>query len=411
MIKFLYPTETCTLYSHYDVLNTGADEIIEVASDFTPTSGPMTARSLIKFSNEDIFSNFSPTNRYTLNLKIVQSMELADQVEIEVFPVSESWDNGKGRFSDREVIYPGASWSYRNEEKETWSSVTPSEYDSGGGSWFHKYHDNLLDKEHTIDIIHRFEKNTSDVSLDITELVNFWNTSMIENNGLILKFKDDTKKRCGNLKFFSTNTNTIYRPHLEVGVYDFKFDPYEYTTDSVNFNESGSLDSGSFDSGSLDSGSLDSGSLDSGSLDSGSLDTPSDNQLPKLPKNLAEVTSKDLVLFVEDINESYSKKDIQRMNVGVREKFPKKKFTNKMRYASSNITKNDIYYSVVDAETEEVVIDYSNFTKISCDKDGHFFKFNFNCLSRGRLYKFIIKLESDGTTRQFDEKRTFMVLN
>ena len=101
------------------------------------------------------------------------------------------------------------------------------------------------------------------------------------------------QKRCG--KFFSTNTNTIYRPHLEVGVYDFKFDPYEYTTDSVNFNESGSLDSGSFDSGSLDSGSLDSGSLDSGSLDSGSLDTPSDNQLPKLPKNLAEVTSKDLV--------------------------------------------------------------------------------------------------------------------
>ena len=38
MIKFLYPTETCTLYSHYDVLNTGADEIIEVAPDFTPTS-------------------------------------------------------------------------------------------------------------------------------------------------------------------------------------------------------------------------------------------------------------------------------------------------------------------------------------------------------------------------------------
>mgnify|MGYP001158879883 CR=1 FL=1 len=52
MIKFIYPTQSCTLYSNYDILNTGADEILEVASDFTPTKGPMAARSLLLFSNE-----------------------------------------------------------------------------------------------------------------------------------------------------------------------------------------------------------------------------------------------------------------------------------------------------------------------------------------------------------------------
>ena len=66
MIEFAYPTETSTLYSNYNVLNTGADEILEVASDFTPTKGPMISRSLLLFSNEDIISDYKTTNNYAI---------------------------------------------------------------------------------------------------------------------------------------------------------------------------------------------------------------------------------------------------------------------------------------------------------------------------------------------------------
>ena len=405
MIKFIYPTQSCTLYSNYDILNTGADEILEVASDFTPTKGPMAARSLLLFSNEDILVDFKTTNRYILNLRIVQSVELESNVELEAYPVSERWEAGKGRFSDTELLYPGASWLYKNENKDTWTTTTPVEYDTGGGSWYAKFYDNELDEESTLDFRFKFETMTSDVKIDITQLVSFWNMSAIENNGIILKFKDDVSKRCGNVKFFSSNTNTIYRPYIEVGGYDYKFEPYIITTTTKNSE----LLSGSLDSGSLDSGSLDSGSLDSGSLEESTTDNT--EQTKSLESGVMELKNKDLHIFIENIKESYSHDGIEKLVVGVRELNPKKNFSNRMRYTGRNITSLDMFFSVLDAETEEIVIDFSEFTKISCDTNGHYFNFDFSCLSRGRLYKFILKLEYEGIRKKYDNKLAFMITN
>ena len=405
MIKFIYPTQSCTLYSNYDILNTGADEILEVASDFTPTKGPMAARSLLLFSNEDILVDFKTTNRYILNLRIVQSVELESNVELEAYPVSERWEAGKGRFSDTELLYPGASWLYKNENKDTWTTTTPVEYDAGGGSWYDKFYDNELDEESILDFKFKFETVASDVKIDITQLVSFWNMSAIENNGIILKFKDDVSKRCGNVKFFSSNTNTIYRPYIEVGGYDYKFEPYIITTTTKNSE----LLSGSLDSGSLDSGSLDSGSLDSGSLEESTTDNT--EQTKSLESGVMELKNKDLHIFIENIKESYSHDGIEKLVVGVRELNPKKNFSNRMRYTGRNITSLDMFFSVLDAETEEIVIDFSEFTKISCDTNGHYFNFDFSCLSRGRLYKFILKLEYEGIRKKYDNKLAFMITN
>ena len=400
MIKFIYPTQSCTLYSNYDILNTGADEILEVASDFTPTKGPMAARSLLLFSNEDILVDFKTTNRYILNLKIVQSVELESNVELEAYPVSERWEAGKGRFSDTELLYPGASWLYKNENKDTWTTTTPVEYDAGGGSWYDKFYDNELDEESILDFKFKFETVASDVKIDITQLVSFWNMSAIENNGIILKFKDDVSKRCGNVKFFSSNTNTIYRPYIEVGGYDYKFEPYIITTTTKNSE---------LLSGSLDSGSLDSGSLDSGSLEESTTDNT--EQTKSLESGVMELKNKDLHIFIENIKESYSHDGIEKLVVGVRELNPKKNFSNRMRYTGRNITSLDMFFSVLDAETEEIVIDFSEFTKISCDTNGHYFNFDFSCLSRGRLYKFILKLEYEGIRKKYDNKLAFMITN
>tara|TARA_B100001093_G_scaffold215047_1_gene206341 strand:+ start:9064 stop:10302 length:1239 start_codon:yes stop_codon:yes gene_type:complete len=412
MIEFVYPTETSTLYSNYNVLNTGADEILEVASDFTPTNGPMISRSLLLFSNEDIISDYKTTNNYVLNLKVVQSIELESNTELELYPVSESWENGKGRFADKEVLYPGVSWLYKNKEKETWNTNTPTEYESGGGSWFDKYYDNELNVQNQLSYMFTFNKSTSDVKIDITELVKFWNMSAIVNNGIILKFKNDNTKRCGNVKFFSSNTNTIYQPYLEIGKYDYIFDPY-VSTNNVKNTE---LRNEQLSAESLDTGSLDTGSLDTASLETGSIYEESTEMLPiskkeTLADGIKELDSTDLHIFVENINETYSKTSLEKIKVGVRESSPKKSFSNRMRYSGKNVTKEDIFFSVVDAETEELVIDFSEFTKISCDNGGHFFKFNFKCLSRGRLYKFILKLESNDIRKKYEDKRTFMITN
>ena len=57
------------------------------------------------------------------------------------------------------------------------------------------------------------------------------------------------------------------------------------------------------------------------------------------------------------------------------------------------------------------VVDFSEFTKISCDTNGHYFNFDFSCLSRGRLYKFILKLEHGGIRKKYDNKLAFMITN
>ena len=133
-------------------------------------------------------------------------------------------------------------------KKERWDTETPVEYDSGGGSWFSEIEITDLDINKKIDISFDFNKNISDVNLDITELVNYWKDNSIPNNGLLVKFSDDTKV-CGNVKFFSNNTNTIYSPYIAICRFDYIFSPHVNETQK----DTKQIDSGSLDSGSLDS--------------------------------------------------------------------------------------------------------------------------------------------------------------
>ena len=124
-----------------------------------------------------------------------------------------------------------------------------------------------------------------------------------------------------------------------------------------------------------------------------------------------EINSDNLITKIKDIKSEYKKNTIERINVGVREKFPTKTFNKRFRYTLENFTTDALFFSVRDAETEEVIIDFSDYTQISCDQEGHYFNFNFKCLRRGRLYKFLIRHDRNETSRIFQEDRTFMVVS
>ena len=419
MIKFIYSEKNCSIYSEQPRLNTGADEILEVSSDFTITNGPSIIRTLIEFPQSELINHYSEENRFVLNLKVVNSVELTHDCEVEVYPVSEEWVSGKGRFADDEELYPGASWIFRNQNQDSWSTDKIIEVDDGGGSWFTSILNKETSEETDISYFQKFDKVSADLKIDITNLVKHWTLGTLNNNGLIIKFKNDTSTRSGNIKFFSSNTNTIYSPYIEVGIYDFKFNPFIQTiVPNFNLLDSGSLDSGSLDSGSLDSGSLDSGSLDSGSLDSGSLDSgsldsgslDSGSFENNLPTDLRKISNKKLVISISELKTEYQKTQTDRIDVGLRERFPTKKFSTRARYDFKNYTDDILFYSIRDAETEEVVIDFSEYTKISCDTGGHYFMFDFSCLNRGRMYKFLLKQELGDTQRIFPDNRTFMVV-
>ena len=414
MITFLYSEKSCTLYKHYKYKNTGSDEVLELENDVSSNGSRLVSRILIKYNLSSIKPDPLQNNQYFLNLKVTQKTELENNSKIELYPIYGTWEEGKGRFADNEVDYSGASWEYRDSSLAPWNNSDTSVPATGGGAWYSEVTNDLNEK---IDISANgwFKNEFADLRVNVTNIVNHWLYSGLENNGFIIKYANESDSRSGNVKFFSRSTNTIYYPYLEVLTSDYEFAPCKPKpkTKIECIAESDSSDSGSLDSGSLDSGSLDSGSLDSGSLDSGSLssteytmkETSTVNQ-----SNLTQVDSDEIIAKIKKVKKEYSVNSVEKIRVGVREQHPQKKFEKRARYNASYFTTCDMSYSVRDSETEEIIINFGDYTRISCDSKGHYFNFDFGCLSIGRMYKFLIKLDSDESSEITKDERTFKVV-
>ena len=63
------------------------------------------------------------------------------------------------------------------------------------------------------------------------------------------------------------------------------------------------------------------------------------------------------------------------------------------------------YYQVKDAITEEVIVPFNdNYTKVSCDSNGNFFKIDLSNFEINRDYYFEIKVDRSGEIDYFTEK-------
>ena len=120
---FLFPELDTTLYSQPDrkELNTGNDEILEIVKERGSTDSLLyPSRILIKFKNEeleDVISNVIGSSTFNnettvtnLNLTAVEPKNLVQTLNLEVFAVSQSWDEGTGRYSNLPTSSNGASW-------------------------------------------------------------------------------------------------------------------------------------------------------------------------------------------------------------------------------------------------------------------------------------------------------------
>jgi hypothetical protein len=123
---FLFPEKDSTIYSHPDrtELNTGHDEILEIVKEKGSTNDLYyPSRVLIKFNNEEIqntinnvigLSTFNTTATCSLQLLSVEHKNLSRILNLELFAVSQSWDEGTGRYSNLPQTSTGCSWLYRD---------------------------------------------------------------------------------------------------------------------------------------------------------------------------------------------------------------------------------------------------------------------------------------------------------
>ena len=379
---FLFPEKDSTIYSHPDrtQMNTGGDEILEIVKEKGSSDQRYyPSRVLIKFKNEEIkdtinkigSSTFNDgTSKVSLQLLSSEHKNLVSTLNLEAFAISQSWDEGTGRFSNLPISSNGCSWIYRDNDidKTQWTtssfgtgggtgSINAVGITEGGGVW---YTGSLFQGSQQF-----LRGDNLDTNIDVTTIVQKHSASLfanstyptgISNHGFLIKQPDSvetsTSSSFGEMKYFSVDTHTIYPPKL-----CFKWDDAVYSPLSAGFN--------------------------SGEL------------------NVSLYRNK----------EEYNQNDEAKFRIHVREKYPIRQFASSSNYLNPGYFTTSSFYSVRDAHTEEEIIPFdNNFTKLSADSEGMHFKVYMKGLQPERYYRVLFKhINNDGTVI-YDDNYHFKVV-
>ena len=369
---FIFPERDATLYQASGSQNTGIDEILEIRKDVSAAGTTVdVSRVLIQFdlTKAKRLEAENPTKvfKYYLNLFDARPSALSVSQSLFAYPVSGSWTMGGGRLDDNPITTEGCSWNFRDGKATSRLWLPP--VTASGGNWF-----TGSGFEASASVTHK----TTDIRMDVTDIVNKWVSGSITNNGFIVKrsgslglvttgSNDDegNTKRFGNLSFFSSDTHTKYPPSLEV-----EWDDSVWTTGSLS------------------------------------------------PLSSTEI--EDLVIYMKGLRPEYKEKSRVKFRVVGRDRFPEKTFattpsTLTVKYLPSGSRTGDgAFYSIQDAETEDVIVPFGSGSKLSCDSNGNFFNLDLNGYQPERFYSLLFKVVSGSGTTQvteqyFDEGFTFKV--
>ena len=155
----LFPLQDASMYAFYPFMNTGIDAIIEVGNlNISINPVPQVFRYLIEFDQDqinDIIQNTVGSGvpfSSILKAYIANAQGVIFDTEMEIYPVSGSWNNGSGTYLDSPFTTNGVSWKAQNFSGSaasgakywdvdipslstyvtaSWQTGTP-----GGGTWF-----------------------------------------------------------------------------------------------------------------------------------------------------------------------------------------------------------------------------------------------------------------------------------
>lgn len=391
MYYFEYPKIDATIYegSVTSSINTGLDQILEINKNMNSAGTTIdVSRVLIQFDysyiSSSVQSGIIPSDaKYYLNLYDASSTELAVEQTLFAYMISGSWNGGTGTKDRDPTISDGASWKYRDNDTTKTQWVSGS--DTQGGTWYTSSLNSGFNVSASVDLVYE----TKDIRMDVTSLVknHIYSGSTFPNYGFILKRENvptsqsihsifdptlatgsaehDTSHQ-GNLKFFSRETNTIFPPKLEV-------------------------------------------EWDDSSWNTGSLSALSATDLDRLK------------IYFQNLKPEYKEKSKVKFRVVGRELYPTRGFdttpaalTVKYLPSGSRTLQQGAYYSVKDAETEDVIIPFSTGSIISCDSTSNYFNLWMDGFQPERFYRFEIKVVSGSGAEQtsmiYDDEFTFKVV-
>ena len=370
----IFPIQDSTLYSLTPSQNTGLDAINQISNlNSALDSYPSVARSLIKFDTNEISNVLDNRVNGTWDVHLKSFIALAEGLTststVEIFPVSQSWNNGTGQFLNSPITTDGVSWNnpLYNGSGVSWgigdgiistSSYNPTYSPQGGGNWYISSSNGPIAYPYTqtFDV-----RSSKDLDVIVTETIHDWYSGSIDNNGFILKWDStlefNTDKNIQpTLKYYSVDTNTIYPPQLE-----FRWDDFEWN--------------------------------------------PS-NSIPVLsqPNAFVSLAENPGIFYSDSVN---------RFRLDVRPKYPARVWQTSSLYTQQNyLPSGSSMYAVKDLDTNEFIIDFdSTYTQISADENSSYFDIYMNGLEPERYYQILIQVTSGGSTTVYDDNYYFKVVN
>ena len=358
----IFPEKSATLYSFDPIKNTGLDEILELSTFLSINNSNEVSRILVKFPSDqitDIVTNLVSGSSYDAYIKLYLANASSIPVNYTIYshPISGSWEKGTGRLGNVPETTDGASWDFRNYDSGSpWFSVsfptnTTGSYsgtNTGGGLWY---------TASSYESTQSFTPSlTKDIELKVSNTVKAWFTSSINNEGFIIKHSPSlefTSQSYFETKYFSNNTHTIYPPCLEI-----KWNDYTFTS------------------------------------------------------SLSVASNTKIVATLDNNKNEYQQDSVQKFRINVRDQYPTRSFSTSSVYLNNKLLPTQSYYSIVDLDTKEIIIDYDTvYTKISADSVGNYFNIYVNGLEPERYYQILIKsIFTNKETIVLDDNYYFKVI-
>jgi len=379
MHHFIFPTSDAWISSGSSTIdgtsfkdqNFGADQILEVKKEFYNSSFNYPTRALIQFAGTEFTelsksfadgtipqpttaAGVSGTKVYLRLYEAEGNSEFSEtQYTLAIQPISQSWQEGTGKFGDRPKNTAGCSWKNRSNilggSATTWNT-------SGG--------DVLSVSSST----QAFTKVSPDVNVDVTDMFRMWLHGQYSNEGVLVRFsstQETDELRHAQLKFFSRNTHTIYSPRLEV-----RWDDHLPCTGS----------------------------------NTGSLTQITSSGLA------------DNYLYMKGLRESYKVGEKVKFRVGARKRYIQKTFSTSVQTVTGSfVPEGSGSYAIKDVATDEFIIPFKDnqdvsYTQLSCDSNSNYFIQYLDGFYPDRVYKILLKLKyDDGQEQVFDNDFEFIV--
>ena len=350
---FMTASKDASVYLQQPNQNTGLDEILEISKVYYGNVKDI-SRALLKFDvgflSKSIVDGTIPMENASLILKETQSEEIPLEYTLYAYPISQSWQMGIGTRFDN-VSTQGVTWNYREGDSNL--EWLPSAQFANGTT-------GSLDGQggvwHTTPNANQsFNYQTADISMNVISMLRAWMTGSILNEGLVVKHafnvENDTEDY-GIVKVFSKETNTIYQPKIRIG-----------------------WDDQSFITGSL-----------------------------------SALITEDIKVSVANFKREYKLGTNPKIRIVGRELYPQKTFSDTFAYNTIKYLPKTTYYQIKDFNSNDIIIPFSDYSKISCDADGNYMKLNLSNWETERIYKIEFKVDyGNGDIQYFDNDITFNI--